>query len=190
MALPHIQNSTAGRNKFEPVNPNLFEVRFTLPEPLRAEFGKDELLLTEHVLSIGGLQTLNKAPEIQSQKFMGTTRSYIAPGLDDTSHELSIVFSINLRNAVDNYIYKLFRAWAALGYNTADGSKRLKTDYCADWLVVKHGNRVGDVFHEVIYKDVMIAGGLEYIDELSYESTDPAQLTVKFKSDWATETQA
>ena len=36
----------------------------------------------------------------------------------------------------------------------------------------------------------MIAGGLEYLDELSYESTDPAQLTVKFKSDWATETQA
>lgn len=191
MALPHIQNSTAGRNKYEPINPNLFEVRFTLPEPLRAEFGKDELLLTEHVLEINGLAGLNRAPEVQGQKFMGTTRSYITPALGETRYEIEVKFSLNLRNGIDNYIYKLFRAWAALGYDIHTGTKHLKVDYCADWMVVKHGNRVGDVFHEVVFKDVMINGDLDYsAGALSYETTDPAELTVKFVSDWCSENQA
>ena len=55
MALPHIQNSQAGRNLYDPVHQNIFEVYFTIPEALRARFGKDEALLTEHVLKIGGL---------------------------------------------------------------------------------------------------------------------------------------
>ena len=46
MALPHLQNSTAGRNKFDPVHANIFEVRFTLPEAIRAAFGKDELIIS------------------------------------------------------------------------------------------------------------------------------------------------
>ena len=63
MALPHIKNSQAGVNRYDAVFGNIYEVYFTLPEPLRAQFAQDEALITEHVLKISGLEALDKAPE-------------------------------------------------------------------------------------------------------------------------------
>lgn len=190
MALPHLQNSTAGRNKFDPVHVNIFEVRFTVPEALRAEFGKDELLLTEHVTKISGLNALNRAPATGTQKFMGTDRTYIMPKLESTRAELEVTFTLNLRDDVDNYIYKLFRAWAGLGYDINTGARALKREYCADWMNIAIANRRGDIFHEIIFKDVMMNGDMTGIDELNYETGEAAEISVKFVSDWWQETKA
>ena len=185
MALPHIQNSVAGRNKFDPVHTSLFEVIFTVPEALKKHFAKDEVLLTEHVTKISGLDALGKAPETGVQKFMGTDRSYIKPNIDGTRAELSCDFTLNLRNDTDNYIYNLFRAWAALGHDITTGRRALKRDYCAEWLRIRIANRVGDVYQDVIFKDVMMNGPLGGLGEYSYDSGDAAELSdVKFVSDW------
>lgn len=188
--LPHITNSQAGRNKYEVLYKNIFEVYFTLPQALKREFGQDEALLTEHVLSVNGLNNLDKVPEAGvQQKFMGTTRTYQNSGIDDTSAEVTVVFSLNLRNGVDNYIYKLFKAWARLNYDISTGEKSLKTDYTADWLRICVGNRAGDVYREIIFKDVMLNGAIEQGDEYNYDTnSEVMQLTVKFKSDWWKET--
>lgn len=185
MALPHIKNSQAGINLYDPVNKSIFEVYFTLPEAIRAEFGKDEILLTEHVQKIQGLDALYKAPEADTQKFMGTSRSYLKPTVGDTFADLEVEFSLNLRNGTDNYILKLFRAWAALGYDINTGKRSLKKDYCAQWLKVSIANREGDIFQEIVFKDVMINGNLSGgISDLEYASDDALTLTVKFRSDW------
>ena len=185
MALPHIKNSQAGVNLYDPVNKSIFEVYFTLPEAIRAEFGKDEVLLTEHVQKVGGLDALYKAPEADVQKFMGTSRSYLKPTVGDTHADLEVEFSLNLRNGTDNYILKLFRAWAALGYDINTGKRSLKKDYCAQWLKVSVANREGDIFQEIVFKDVMINGPLTGgISDLEYASDDALNLTVKFRSDW------
>ena len=189
MSLPHITNSEAGVNKYSPVFKNIFEVYFSLPEPLRAKFGQDEALLTQHVTKISGLAALNRAPGTGSQKFMGTDRSYIQPKLDSTRAEIEVTLSLNLRKDTDNYVYKLFRAWAALGYNQDDGTRHLKKDYCADFLKVSIANAAGDIFHEVVFKDVMINGELGGgFEELDYEAGDHLEMTVKFVSDWWKET--
>lgn len=189
MSLPHITNSEAGVNKYSPVFKNIFEVYFTLPGPLQAQFGQDEALLTQHVTKITGLGALNRAPGTGTQKFMGTDRSYIQPKLDSTRAEIEVTLSLNLRNDIDNYIYKLFRAWAALGYNQNDGTRHLKKDYCSDFLKVSIANPAGDIFHEVVFKDVMINGDLGGgIEELDYDSADHLEMTVKFVSDWWKET--
>ena len=60
--LPHITNSHAGRNKYEVLYKNIFEVYFDLPELLKKDFGQDSAILTEHVLSISGLNNLDKVP--------------------------------------------------------------------------------------------------------------------------------
>ena len=191
MALPHIQNSTAGRNKFDPVHQNIFEVRFTVPDAIRDQFGKDEVLLTEHVTKITGVGgAINKAPNVQQQKFMGTDRSYIVPKLDNTHAELEMEFTLNLRDDTDNYIYKIFRAWAALGYDVNTGSRALKRDYCADWLNIAVANRAGDIFHEIIFKDVMMNGDLSGYGDFDYETGDACTLSCKFVSDWWQETIA
>lgn len=192
MALPHIQNSQAGRNKFDPVHTNIFEVRFTVPEALRAQFGKDEVLLTEHVTKItGALGALNKGATTGTQKFMGTDRSYIMPKMDSTRAEFEIEFTLNLRDDVDNYIYKLLRAWVALGYDINTGARSLKRDYCADWLNIAVANRAGDIYHEIIFKDVMTNGELggSYAD-LDYETGEAATISLKLVSDWWQETMA
>jgi hypothetical protein len=184
MALPHIKNSQAGVNRFDPVHNSIFEVYFTLPEPLRNEFQKDEMILTEHVLKIDGLQALYRAPGTESQKFMGTDRSFIKPMVDSTRAELTVDFTLNLRNGTDNYILKLFRAWAALGYDIKTGKRTLKKDYCADWLKVSIANREGDIYQEIVFKDVMINGDLQHEGSLDYSGGDALQLTVAFVSDW------
>ena len=187
MALPHISNSQAGVNRWDPVHSNLFEVYFTLPEAIRAEFGQDEAFITEHVLSISGLEALHRTPETETQKFMGTTRSYIKPGLDSTSAELEVKFTLNLRNGTDNFIYKLFKAWSRLGYDINTGSRSLKKDYCADTLIVVVGNRAGDIYEKVTFKDVMLNGPVDGPNEYNYDTLDAMELTVKFKSDWWTD---
>ena len=184
MALPHIKNSQAGLNRYDPAHKSIFEVYFTLPEALRKDFAKDEMVLTEHVLNVSGLDALYKAPETDTQKFMGTDRSFIKPHIDGTRAEIEIEFSVNLRNGTDNYILKLFRAWAALGYNIATGERTIKNNYCADWLKISVANRDGDIYQEVVFKDIMINGPLEYDGGLDYTVDDALTLKVKFVSDW------
>lgn len=190
MALPHITNSKAGVNRWDPVHSNIFEVYFTLPEPLRNQFGKDEMLLTEHVTKISGLDALHKAPGVSQQKFMGTDRSYINSKLDSTHAEIEVEFTLNLRNKTDNYIYKLFKAWSRLGYNIETGERELKDDYCADWLRASMANRKGDIIKDVVFKDVMMNEGISGFSELNYETAEAMTISVKFVSDWWTDVDA
>ena len=44
-------------------------------------------------------------------------------------------------------------------------------------------NRVGDIFKEVIYKDVTLIDGLSGLDELNYDSNDRVDLEFKLESD-------
>lgn len=189
--LPHISQSTAGNNRMDPVYQNIFELYFTIPAALQSEFGNDVAVLTEQVKSISGLESLDKAPGTIQQTFLGSKRTYLASRLDDTSHELEIVFQLNLRNGTDNFIYKLLKAWNSQGYNMNTGATTLKTGYVADWMKLVIGNRGGDIFREIIYKDVFPFDGLTGWSEATYDSTGEAvEITMKLKSDWAVETNA
>ena len=187
MALPHITNSQAGVNRYDPVHKSIFEVYFTLPEALRADFAKDELVLTEHVTKVEGLDALYRAPETGTQKFMGTDRTFINPVVGETSAKIKVGFTLNLREGTDNYILKLFRAWAALGYDISTGKRTIKKNYCADWMRIAIANRDGDIYQEIVFKDIMISGNLETPGDLDYENNDALDLTVSFVSDWWTE---
>lgn len=189
--LPHITNSQAGVNKYDPVHKNLFEVYFTLPEALRSQFAQDEAILTEHVVKVDGLANLNKVPAVSQQKFMGTDRSYIQSGLDSTHVEITVEFTLNLRNGIDNYIYKLLKAWGKLGYDISTGEKVLKKDYCADWMRIVVANRVGDIYQEIVLKDVMMSKGPEdATSSFEYESREAFNVSVGFVSDWWDEINA
>ena len=188
--LPHITNSDAGRNLYDPVHGALFECYLTVPEALQATYKKDELLITEHILSISGIDALDRAPGTGQQKFMGTDRSFINPVLDSTKADLTMKLSLNLRNVTDNYIYKLFRAWARLGYDISNGMRHLKKDYVASWMRIAQANRDGSIWREIIFKDVMCNEGPGGMGDLDYTSNEAKELEVKFVSDWWTETIA
>ena len=181
MALPHITNSTAAINRYDPVHKSIFEVSMELPAGLGYS---DTSLLTQHVLNVSGLDALYRAPEVDSQKFMGVDRSFIKPTVGETKATIEIEFSLNLNEANDNYILNVFRAWAAIGHNIATGSRSRKADYAAPWLKVRIANRAGDVYQEIIFKDVMLSGALQFDGGLDYTADDALSLKVKMVSDW------
>ena len=190
MPLPHIQNSAAGRNKWDPVFKAIFEQIITVPEAIREEFGKDEMLISEHVLNVSGLDGLLVAPGVSQQKFMGTDRSYINPVNDQTHVEFEVTYSLNLRNRTDNYVLRFFRAWSKLGYDISTGARSLKVDYCAPWMQFNVANQAGDIHRQIILKDVMMNGPISGLDSLDYTSNDASEITVKFVSDWFDDTDA
>ena len=66
----------------------------------------------------------------------------------------------------------------------------MKKDYLADWLKISVANAKGDIYREIVFKDVMMNGPVSGLNELSYDSADPVNLTVKFRSDWWKELMA
>ena len=188
MPLPHLRNSVAGVNKFDPVHNNIFEVAFTVPAALRDRFSKDDVIISQHITKVSGLNGINKHPETATQKFMGTDRSYIKSVLDSTRVEIECTFTLNLRNDTENYVYNYFRAWSSLGYDTRTGARALKRDYTADFFKLTVDNRAGQIYHEIKLKDVMMNGDLGGIDEYDYSNGEAVEFTVKFVSDWWDET--
>lgn len=181
--LPHIKNVTSGREKYDPVHKAIYEVYFTLPNAIKGQFGDDEKILTEQVYSVSGLDVLQKTTAPGEQKFYGVTVSYLNPVLDQTAADLTIVFNLNLRNVIDNFVLKVFMAWANISYDKADGTRGIKTDYISDVLRIAEANRNGQIWRCYIFHNVMLTG-VTGLEDLDYNSSDARQLTCTFRADY------
>jgi len=180
MPLPHYTQSRASSQRYEPVQPNLFEV--TVFSPL----GDDTGLILEQVKTIGGLNNLNPAVDAIGQKYKFADRSFASmPG--QTFMDLTVNFSLNLNEANENYIYNTFRNWYKLIYDPLTGEMGLKKDYVGSMIIVQY-NRAGDVFRKITCKDVFPTGQPDFVDELSYETPDAVDLTMTYRCDhWVEE---
>lgn len=181
--LPHIKNTQAGNNYYDPMHSAVFEVYFTLPVAIQDKFKDDEAILTEQVVSVTGLDALQRTVQAGQQKFLGVDVSYLNPTLENTYAELTITFNLNIRNATDAYVLKVFKAWEKLGYDLSDGTRTLMGDYVADNLRISEANRDGTVWRSYIFHKVMITN-VTNIDELNYTNNEARTLQVTFISDW------
>lgn len=181
--LPHFKNVEAGYNQYDPVHKAIFEVALTLPAAIAGEFQGDVELLTQQVTKVSGLDALQKTVGAGSQKFMGVDVSYLNPVLENTYAEITMELNLNLRNANDNYVLKIFRAWENLGYDLSDGTRTLKTQYQSDSIRIAEANRDGTVWRSYLFHfcELIEVTGL---DDLEYTSNDARTLTVKFRSDY------
>lgn len=186
---PHIQSIMAGNSLdglYDPVHNSIFEVTFELPAAVTAAGFDSEYirLLQEHVTEVSGLDALQKTPSAGSQKFMGVDVSYLNPYLDNTYADITITFNLNLRNNTDNYILKLFKAWATICYDLHGHVARgLKADYVCKEVTIAVANRDGSVWKNVEFFDVFITA-ITGLDTLSYGNNDAATLQVTFRSDY------
>lgn len=187
--LPHIKNTAAGNNYYDPMHSSVFEVYFTLPTAIQDKFKEDEAILTEQVVSVSGLDALQKTVQAGSQKFLGVDVSFLNPTLENTYADLEIVFNLNIRNATDAYVLKLFKAWERLGYDLSDGTRTLMSDYVADNLRISEANRDGTVFRSYIFHKVLLTN-VTGIDALNYTDNEARTLTVQFRADWWDEDMA
>ena len=180
MPLPHYTQSRASSQRFEPIQPNLFEL--TVFSPL----GDDTGLILEQVKSIGGLNALNPTIETVGQKYKFADRSFASmPGT--TFVDLPVVFALNLNDANENYIYNTFRNWYKVIYDPLTGEMGLKKDYVGSMILVQY-NRAGDIYRKITFKDVFPTGSIDFVDEMNYTTADPVELTMTFRCDhWVEE---
>lgn len=181
--LPHISNITAAVNYYDPMHQSIYEVYFTLPNQLKGEFAEVEEILTEQVVSVSGLDALQKTPGVGQQKFMGVDVSFANPVLDNTYAEPSFVLNLNLRSRNDAFVFKVFKAWSKLNYDLADGTRTLKRDYIGDNLRIAEANRDGTIWRSFIFHDIILTE-VSGLDSLDYSNNEARTLTVKFRSDY------
>lgn len=180
MPLPHYTQSRASTQRFEPIQPNLFEV--TIFSPL----GDDTGLILESVKNIGGLNALNPTVDAIGQKYKFADRSY-AGMPSQTFADITVNFTLNLNDANENYIYNIFRNWYKLIYDPQTGEMGLKKDYVGSMIIVQY-NRAGDIFRKITLKDVFPTGQPAFVDELNYETADAAELAMTYRCDhWVEE---
>ena len=186
--LPHINNISAanGTSLWDPVHNANFEVYFNLPDALKSEFATEETILTEQVVSVSGLDALNKTTGQGSQKFMGVDVSFQNPVLDNTYCEFTITFNLSLRNATDNWVHKLIRAWQNLNYNLQDGTRTLRDNYTSDSVRIAEANRAGTIVRAFNFYHVLLCE-VTGTDTLDYSNNDARTLVVKFRADSWTE---
>lgn len=181
MALSHYKNSTAAMNKYEVVNPSLFEVTILLPETVEQTDNTTPLLL-EHVRKVGGLDGLNPSVGNVRQKFKYAERTY-AGGPESTHLELTVDFSLNLNHSNENYIYTTLRKWCNKIYNPANGAMGLKVDYTGYMVIVEH-NRDGSIWRKIVCKDVFPTGQMTGMGDRSYDDPNTAnELSITFNCD-------
>ena len=180
MPLPHYTQSRASSQRFEPIQPNLFEL--TVFSPL----GDDTGLILEQVKSIGGLNALNPSIDPVQQKYKFADRSFAGMPAQ-TFVDLPVNITLNLNDANENYIYNTFRNWTNLIYDPLTGEMGLKKDYVGSMILVQY-NRAGDIFRKITFKDVFPIQQMDFVDELAYETQDAVEFTITYRCDhWVEE---
>jgi hypothetical protein len=182
---PYIRKATASNKYYDPMQASIFEVAFSVPAGVKVP-GTDVAILSEQVVSVSGLDALQKTVQAGEQKFFGASASYLNPTLDNTYAEITIEFNLNIRNTTDAYVLRIFKEWAKLGYNLADGSRKLMVDYIAPFMTIKEANRDGSVWREVNFEKIMLTS-VTGLDALNYTDNEARKLTCVFRSDIWTE---
>jgi hypothetical protein len=173
--LSHYKNSPAGINKHEVLYANLFVATLIPPT------GIDGKLLSDQVISIGGLNTEPGSDAI-TQEFRFAQRSYASGRPQQTTMDLSINFHINLNEANQAYTYKTLQSWARRIYNPQTGEQGLKIDYVGQIIIEMH-NRKGDVYRKLTCLDAWITSGIPELG-LDNGNGDALQLELTFRTDY------
>lgn len=187
--LPHVKNISSAEQRWDPVHKSLFEVAFEGIPPVilgaKMSDGKEKnIVLSQQVKTISGLDALNKTTGVGEQKFMGVVSSFLNPTVDSTAADLTITFNLNLNNAGENFVLNIFRRWAKLSYDLGTGIRGLKENYyLTDGMVVNQANRNGQIWRSIKFHHVMLTG-ISGLDDLDYSANDAVDLTCTFRADW------
>ncbi len=187
MALSHFNNSHAARNKWEVVNPALFEASFMLPDLDGETDNLTTTFLLEHIRSISGLDGVTPPMGTVIQKYKQAERVYL--GTPEQTHlELQVVFSLNLNDANENYIYTTLRKWYNKSFNPANGQYGLKKDYSGSMVVVEY-NRDGSIWRKINCLDVIPTQPTGLNDDNYDNGNEAKEISITFFVDnWKEET--
>jgi len=192
----HFRNSVAGRERYEPIYLNQFEVIITPPPAIRGKIGFGGSLMLEHVLKVTNLPEYSgSGSAVAVQKYKFSDRIYAPAKPERTYHQFDIEFEINLNENNDNYIYNALRAWSDLSYDPLTGKQGLKIDYTGPStdsasVYITQFNRAGSIFREFVFAPVFIGPKKMTETVLDYTQDNGIyRLTAQFSADTYTESR-
>lgn len=180
---PHVTNSTAAVNKYEPVVASNFNAHFVLLGTLADKLG-DYGFLTEYVKNVNNL-FVEKAGNVIEGGYK-TTKFRYDSNEKETFYEIEVGFFNFLDNDSRMFVYNSLVKWSREKYNTLTGEKHLKNHYANANLVVEKFNRDGTVFWRRIAHNLFPMN--DFDDQAaSYETHDMSELNVTFNADYVSD---
>lgn len=179
--LPHIKNSVVTAELAEPMFKSLYEIQLMPPAGVVIPDHIDE-----QITSIGGLDTLEAAPDVVTQNYqMGQKRQFSALTVSNI-HNLSLSMNLNLHgpDSNDPMILNCFNAWNAKRRNPATGAMGLKKDYIGQ-MVLSQFNQVGTIWRLVTYRNAFPKTKPTGIDAVDKNSDDIFSCNVTMTSEIA-----
>ena len=170
----------------EPLYSNLFEVIITPPAIIEndEEWGTtNRELILEQVTSINGL-TVDKIPDLVTQKFKGTERKFIGVVPGSTSVSPTINFEMNLNDNNQNFTYNALRKWSDLCYDPLTGAQTLKRDYCSTvGMSITAFNKEFDIYRKWEIKNIFPAAPIPEFS-FDYSNNEPLRINLQFHGDY------
>ena len=187
--LPHITNVKAGLERYDPMHSSMFQISFTLPYVMTEYDQREMLILSQQVVSVNGLDGLQKPLQMYTQKYLGVDVAFFNPRLESTGIDFTIVFNLNIRNTSDAYVFKIFKQWLNLIYSLSTGVIPLINQAKARTMTILEANRDGTVWRQVVMQNVIMTQMIG-LDTLDYTAAEARQLAVTFHADFWDETIA
>jgi hypothetical protein len=178
--FPHVTQSTAAVNRFEPVVGSNFNAQIILNGYLKETLG-DYSWLKEYILNVNGL-FIEKAANTIEAKYKYTKFKYDSNEKENT-YELEVQFTNFLDNDSRQFVYNALVAWSRIKFNPLTGEKTMKRDYADASIVVEKFNRDGTIYWRRIAHNVFPTDDLDD-QKADYDSHDAVELNVKFNADF------
>lgn len=179
--LPHIKDSVLTANMDEPAFRALWELQLMPPAGVVVPD-----TISEQLIAISGLDTLNPAPGTVSQNYaMGQKRQFSAL-VTNNIHHLGLTLNLNLHgpDVNDPMILNCFDGWNALRVNPKTYAMGLKRNYVGQ-MVLTEFNQVGTVWRVVTYMYAFPENKCSGIDGADKNSDDIYSCSVTMTSELA-----
>jgi len=181
--FPHVINSTAAVNKYEPVVASNFNAHFVSMGNLKKKIG-DLTFLREYIKSVTGLFVEKSANTVEAG--FKTTKFRYDSNEKETFYDVEISFFNFLDNDSKQLVYNKIVQWSRVKYNPLTGERGLKKDYADACLVVEKFNRDGTVYWKRMGHSVFPMGDLP--DQIAdYTANDMQELDVSFNVDYVSD---
>lgn len=182
-AFPHVTQSTAAVNKYEPVVPSNFNAQFVLMGKLKEKLG-DYSFLREYVKNVSGLFVEYAGNTIEGG--YKTTKFRYDSNDKQTYYDISVSFFNFLDNDSKMFVYNALVAWSRVKYNPLTGEKTLKDVYANACIVVEKYNRDGTVYWRRMAHNVFPMNDFDDQNN-DYTQHDMSDLTVQFNADYVSD---
>lgn len=183
IAFPHVVESTAAVNKYEPVVGSNFNAHFVLMGTLKAKLG-DYTFLREYVKSVTGLFVEYAANTVEAG--YKTTKFRYDSNDKQTFYDIEVAFFNFLDNDSRMFVYNALVALSREKYNPLTGEKTLKSHYADAALVVEKYNRDGTIYWRRMAHNLFSMNDLP--DQIAdYTAHDMTELTVTFNADYVSD---